>query len=85
MSTAFVIIVATAAIAVGFLLSGHKFPRVLGAFVLVGAAIFCVFGFLASYEYSDPKGRRPWQIGYGVLGAACAGGAILLLACGRRK
>ncbi len=59
-----------------------RFPRVLAAFALVGVALFCVFGFLASYEYSEPSKRLPWQIGYGVLGVACLSGAVLLL---RRK
>lgn len=32
---------------------------------------FCVFGFLASYEYPEPSRRLPWQLGYGMSGAVC--------------
>jgi len=67
-------------IAVSFLVFPYRrFPRVLAALVLVGIVLFCGFGFLASYEYSDPSKRLPWQIGYGVLGLACLSGAVLLL------
>ncbi|MBE2181366.1 MAG: hypothetical protein IAE97_12935 [Chthoniobacterales bacterium] len=79
MNTTFVIIVAAAAIAAGFLLSGHRFPRLLGAFVLAGLAMFCAVGFQASYEVADPSDRRSWQLAYGILGAVSGGGALLLL------
>lgn len=39
---------------------------------------FCVFGFLASYEYSEPSRRLPWQLGYGTGTAVCLLAAILL-------
>jgi len=32
---------------------------------------FCVFGFLASYEYPDASSRLPWQFGYGLAGIVC--------------
>lgn len=80
-----VIIVAAAAIAAGFLLSGHRFPRFLAALVLAGLAVFCVVGFQASYEVADPADRRPWQVAYGILGAVSGGGALLLLIRAFRK
>lgn len=40
----------------------------LGLFAIVA---FCVFGFLASFEYSEPARRLPWQIGYGIAGVIC--------------
>jgi len=39
---------------------------------------FCVFGFLASYEYAEPSRRLPWQLGYGTGGAVCLFAAVLL-------
>ena len=39
---------------------------------------FCIFGFLASYEYPDPSRRLPWQLGYGAAGAVCLLAAALL-------
>ena len=41
---------------------------------LLGLLAFCVFGFLASYEYAEPLKRLPWQLGYG------AGAGVCLLA-----
>lgn len=48
--------------------------RIVAAVVMLAIAGFCVFGFLASYEYAEPAKRLPWQIGYGVLGLACLRG-----------
>ena len=56
-----------------------KLMRIIGALALLALAAFCVFGFMASYEYHDAAKRLPWQIGYGMLGLACLSGAILLL------
>lgn len=39
--------------------------------VLLGVLAFCVFGFLASYEYAESSRRLPWQLGYGAGGAVC--------------
>jgi len=44
---------------------------------LLAAAAFCVFGFMATYEYPDPAKRFPWQVGYGVFGLASFGLALL--------
>jgi hypothetical protein len=66
------------------LLPGGRFPRVLATLALVGVLFFCIFGFLASYEYSEPSKRLPWQIGYGAIGVACLSGAFLLLRGVRR-
>ena len=35
---------------------------------LLAILAFCVFGFLASYEYAEASRRLPWQLGYGVGG-----------------
>ncbi|MES2568709.1 MAG: hypothetical protein V4710_01490 [Verrucomicrobiota bacterium] len=39
----------------------------LGA-ILAALALFCGFGFLASYELSEMTQRLPWQIGYSFIG-----------------
>jgi hypothetical protein len=50
--------------------------RTLGAFALLAIALFCGFGFLASFE---PGNGLPWQVIYGVLGCGCLIGAVALL------
>ncbi len=86
MSTAFIVlIIAAAAVATGFMFSGHTFPRILGALVLAGIALFCAVGFQASHEVGDPADRRSWQVMYGILGAVSGGGALLLLIRAFRK
>lgn len=68
------------AIPASFLLfPGSRIPRVFAALALVAVLAFCVFGFLASYEYSEASKRLPWQIGYGIIGLSCLSGAVLLL------
>ena len=52
----------------------HTLTRITAGLFLLAIAGFCVFGFLASYEYSEPLKRLPWQIGYGVVGLACLPG-----------
>ncbi len=53
--------------------------RIIGALALLGMAGFCVFGFMASFEYSETAKRLPWQMGYGALGIVCLSGAVMLL------
>jgi hypothetical protein len=50
--------------------------RIFGALVLLAFALFCVFGFLASFE---PGNGWQWKAGYGALGCACLFGAVTLL------
>jgi hypothetical protein len=50
--------------------------RILGALVLLAFALFCGFGFLASFE---PGNGWQWKAGYGALGCACLFGAVTLL------
>lgn len=52
----------------------HTLTRITGGIFLLAIAGFCVFGFLASYEYAEPAKRLPWQVGYGMLGLACLRG-----------
>jgi hypothetical protein len=47
--------------------------------VIAGIALFCVFGFLATFEYTAPSARLPWQIGYALLFVACLTGLARLL------
>lgn len=53
--------------------------RLATVLLLFAVAGFCIFGFMASYEYADVAKRLPWQIGYGVLGLTCLSGAVMLL------
>ena len=59
--------------------------RIIGALALLAITGFCVFGFLATYEYSEVSKRLPWQIGYGVLGMVCLSGVAMLLRRRRRS
>ena len=45
--------------------------RILLALALLAMLAFCIFGFLASYEYPEASQRLPWQLGYGAGGAGC--------------
>lgn len=59
--------------------------RIIGALALLAITGFCVFGFMASYEYSEATKRLPWQIGYGALGLICLSGAAMVLRPRRRS
>lgn len=48
--------------------------KILLALPLMALALFCVYGFLASGEASDPAEIFRWRLGYGVLGT----GSLLL-------
>ncbi len=50
--------------------------RILGSFALVAMSLFCVFGFLDSFE---PGIGSIWKIGYATLGCGCLLGAMVLL------
>ena len=52
--------------------------RVLTGLVLLALAGFCLFGFLATYEYRAAADRLPWQFAYGSVGLICLGGIALL-------
>jgi hypothetical protein len=50
--------------------------RILGAILLVGLAVFCGYGFLASYELGFPI---VWHSLYGVVGAVAVMAAVCLI------
>jgi hypothetical protein len=50
--------------------------RVAGAILLLGLALFCGYGFLASYEFGFPN---VWHFIYGVVGLAAIGAAVWLV------
>ena len=52
--------------------------RALLTLGLLAIIAFCVFGFLASYEYVEASRRLPWQLGYGTGGAVSLISMILL-------
>lgn len=53
--------------------------RVIAALALMVAGFFCVYGFLASREFTEASKRLPQQIVYGAMGLACLVGAFRLL------
>jgi hypothetical protein len=59
--------------------------RIIGALALLAITGFCVFGFMASFEYFETAKRLPWQIGYGALGLVCLSGAAMVLRPRRRS
>ena len=59
------------------------FPRILAALALLIVIAFSLFGFAASYEYSEASRRLPWQIAYVIVGLVCTLGIVKLL-CFRR-
>lgn len=58
--------------------------RLIGALALLAITVFSVFGFMATWEYSETTKRLPWQIGYGALGLGCVIGTALLVRRRRR-
>lgn len=59
--------------------------RIIVALALLAITGLCVFGFMATYEYSEVTQRLPWQIGYGALGLIFLTGAALVLRPRRRS
>src|SRR5262245_29217222 len=53
--------------------------QILITMVLLAILAFCAFGFLATFEYAEQARRLPWQIGYGLIGALCVVGIIVML------
>ena len=53
--------------------------RMLTALGLMAIVAFCVFGFLATFEYPEPSKRLPWQVAYGSVGLGCVVSALLIL------
>lgn len=53
--------------------------RIIGVLLLVGCILFCIFGFIATFEPLAPSTQLFWRIVYGLLGTACLGGIIFLL------
>jgi hypothetical protein len=56
--------------------------RILGALVLLAMALFCAFGFLASFE---PGNGLIWKLGYGALACGFLVGAVALFRGGRKN
>jgi hypothetical protein len=50
--------------------------RIMGALAFLAIALFCGFGFLASFE---PGNGWLWKAGYAALGCLCLAGAAILL------
>jgi hypothetical protein len=50
--------------------------RIVGSLALLAIALFCAFGFIASFE---PGNGWPWKVVYGVLFFGCLVGVVALL------
>ena len=51
-----------------------------GSLFLLALAVFCVFGFLATFEPTNNPGQfMAFRIGYAVVGLGSIGGVILLI------
>jgi hypothetical protein len=55
---------------------------ILAVLVMAAIAAFCLFGFLAANELSDPARRLAWQVGYAGAGCACLAGIMFLFVRG---
>lgn len=76
---------ALAAIPASFLLFPRsRFPRWLTVTALTGVILFCGFGFLESFEFSERAQRWPWQAGYAAVALACGAGIRRLLRNGAK-
>ena len=54
--------------------------------MLVSTAVFCVFGFLATFEPTGSPGTfLAFRIGYAVVGFGCLGGVVALIGRSIRK
>ncbi len=59
--------------------------RVVLALMLLAVLGFCVFGFLATWEYTEASRRLPWQLGYGAVAGGCVLGALFVWRGPRRS
>ena len=50
--------------------------RVILSLLLVCIGLFCIFGFLATFEPMPRAVQLTWRAVYGVAGLACVGGLI---------
>ena len=56
----------------------RKIFSVLLSMILASVLLFCVFGFIATYEPLDRSVQLMWRFIYGVAGAASIGGLVLV-------
>ena len=59
--------------------------KIVLALSLLGLALFCVFGFLASAEVSDPSEQERWRWGYAILGLLSFLGSVALNSSRRHR
>lgn len=57
-----------------------SFLTVIGTLVLLAVAVFCVYGFLATFEPTDkPAMFLTFRIGYAAVGLGCMGGVLMAI------
>jgi hypothetical protein len=56
----------------------NKATRIIGSLVLLAVSVFCVFGFIATFEPLDASTQLAWRAIYGLVGLACLGGIVIL-------
>ena len=69
---------------IGVVKTGWYVPRIILALLLLPAALFCLYGFAATFEPADAVTQWSFRIGYVVVGLALAA-TILVLLFRRRK
>lgn len=56
----------------------NRVIRMVAMLLLVAFLLFCVFGFMATFEPMDRSVRITWRIVYGVAGASALAGIVRL-------
>ena len=55
-----------------------RFMRMAAILPLIAVLLFCVFGFMATFEPMDRSVQITWRIVYGVAGASALAGIVRL-------
>lgn len=81
MPVAVLIVVAVAALALLFvwLIGPRAVARVIAAVLLLLILLFCIYGFMATFEPLDRSVQLTFRVVYAVLGTSCLAGVVWLL------
>lgn len=63
----------------------RKIAHVMVALFFVGAALFCIYGFMATFEPLEPSLQFKWRFIYKTIEIACWVGAVLFVQAARRQ
>lgn len=56
----------------------NRFTRMVAILLLIAVLLFCVYGFLTTFEPLDRSVQITWRIVYGVAGAFALAGIVRL-------